>query len=77
MIDNEFANNILYQGIKNNLKEISINMFGASTLGVLLKKLNYENLNSFITLIKDDINDICLTEPGSHVIQSLIQNILE
>ena len=75
--DNEFTNNILFQEIKNNLKEISMNMFGASTLGALLKKLSYENLNTFITMIKNDINDICLTEPGSHVIQSLIANILE
>ena len=77
LIDNKFANDILYQEIKNNLREISLNIFGASTLGVLLKMLRYGNLNSFITLLKDDINDICLTEPGSHVVQSLISNILE
>ena len=77
LIDNKFANDILYQEIKNNLREISLNIFGASTLGVLLKILRYDNLNSFITLLKDDINDICLTEPGSHVVQSLISNILE
>ena len=35
----------------------------------------YENLDSFLTLIKDDIGDICLTESGSHTIQSLIENI--
>ena len=75
--DNDFINNILFPEIKNNLKEICMNIFGATTLAALLKKLSYENLNSFITLIKDDINDICLTEPGSHVIQSLIANILE
>ena len=53
--DNDFINNILFPEIKNNLKEICMNIFGATTLAALLKKLSYENLNSFITLIKDDI----------------------
>ena len=75
--DNDFINKILFKEIKNNLKEICMNIFGATTLAALLKKVSYENLNSFITLIKDDINDICLTEPGSRVIQSLIANIIE
>ena len=77
LVDNDFANDILYPEIKNNLKEICNNLYGASLLKVLLKQLRYENLNSFLTLIKDDINNICLTEPGSHVIQSLIESIQE
>ena len=71
----EFANDILYKEIKNNLKEIYNNIYGSSLLTVLLKQLNYENSDSFLTLIKDDINNICLTESGSHIIQSLIENI--
>ena len=75
LLDNEFANDILYQEIKNNLKEICHNIYGASLIRVLLKQLRYENLDSFLSLINNDIYDICLTEYGSYAIQSLIENI--
>ena len=75
LLDNEFTNNILYQSIKNNLKEICNNIYGASLMKVLFKQLRYENLNSFLTLINTDIYDICLTESGSYAIQSLIESI--
>ena len=75
LLDNEFANDILYQSIKNNLKEICNNIYGASLMKALFKQLRYENLNSFLTLINTDIYDICLTESGSYAIQSLIESI--
>ena len=77
LLNKEFANDILYPELKNNLKEIYNDIYGASLLQILFKQLRYENLNSFLTLIKDDMNEICLTEQGSHVIQSLIENIKE
>ena len=75
LLDNNFANDILFPELKNNLNEIITNIFGASLFRVLFKKLRYENLNLFLDLIKDDFNNICLTEAGSHTIQSLIENI--
>ena len=77
LLNKEFANDILYPELKNNLKEIYNDIYGASLLQILFKQLRYENLNSFLSLIKDDMNNICLTEQGSHVIQSLIENIKE
>ena len=77
LLNKEFANDILYPELKNNLKEICNDIYGASLLQILFKQLRYENLNSFLSLIKDDMNNICLTEQGSHVIQSLIENIKE
>ena len=77
LLNKEFANDILYPEIKNNLKEICNDINGAYLLQILFKQLSYENLNSFLTLIKDDLNNICLTEPGSRTIQSLIENIKE
>ena len=77
LFNKEFANDILYPELKNNLKEICNDIYGSSLLQILFKQLRYENLNSFLSLIKDDMNNICLTEQGSHVIQSLIENIKE
>ena len=75
LLDNKFANDILFQEIKNNLKEICTNIFGSSLFRILFKQLRYENLNLFLSLIQNDLHEICLTEPGSHTIQYLIENI--
>ena len=75
LLDETFSNEILFPEIKNNLKELTTNIFGPSFFRVLFKRLRYENLNAFLDLIKDDFNNICLTESGSHTIQSLIENI--
>ena len=41
----------------------------------LIDVLSYENLNVFLTLIQENLFDICLTENGSRVIQKLLEKI--
>ena len=73
--DTEFANEILFPNIKNNLKEICINIFGASLIKILFQNLSQQNKDLFLYLIKDFIIDICQTEIGSRVMQSIIDII--
>ena len=37
--------------------------------------LTYDNIDEFISHIEESLYDICLTEPGSRVIQKLIEKI--
>ena len=73
--DPKFANEVLFPNIINNLKEICTNIFGGSMILTLLEFLTYENIDFFLFSIKDQIKVICRTEPGSHVMQSLIRKI--
>ena len=73
--DYRFANDVLFPRIKNNLKEIICDFFGNSLIKTLLDILTYENIDLFINLTEESLYDICLTEPGSRVIQKLIEKI--
>ena len=73
--DHKFANEILFPKIKNNLKDICIDFFGNCLIQILLDSLTYDNIDAFISYIEESLYDICLTEPGSRVIQKLIENI--
>ena len=73
--DHKFANEIFFQKIKNYLKDICIDFFGNTLMKVLLDVLNYDNINEFLSNIEESLYDICLTEPGSRVIQKLLENI--
>ena len=70
-----FANELLFPEIKNNLKEICCNIFGSSFMITLLDILSNKNIDIFLSLIENNLFDICLTEPGSRVIQKLLENI--
>ena len=72
-----FANELLFPEIKNNLKEICCNILGSSLMKNLIDILFYENLNLFIDLTKNFLFEIGLTEPGSRVIQKLIERIYQ
>ena len=73
--DHKFANEILFPKIKYNLKDICIDFFGNSLIQILLEVLTYDNIDEFISHIEESLYDICLTEPGSRVIQKLIEKI--
>ena len=73
--DPKYANEILFPNIINNLKEICINIFGNSMIQTLLGVLTFENIDIFLSSLKNQITDICLTEPGSRVMQTLIEKI--
>ena len=72
-----FANELLFPKLKNNLKEICCNICSSYLMKCLLEILTYEHIDSFISCIKDNLFDICLTEPGSRVIEKLIEKINE
>ena len=71
----KYANKILFPNIIYNLKEICTNIFGNSMIQTLLRVLTFENIDLFLFTIKNQINEICLSEPGSRVMQSLIGKI--
>ena len=75
LYDHKFANEILFPKIKYNLKDICIDFFGNSLIQILLEVLTYDNIDEFISYIEESLYDICLTEPGSRVIQKLIEKI--
>ena len=49
--------------------------FGYCLIQILLDVLTYDNIDAFISYIEESLYDICLTEPGSRVIQKLIEKI--
>ena len=73
--DYKFTNELLFPEIKNNLKDICSDFFGNCLIMIILDRLSQENLDLFITLIKDSLFYICLCEPGSRSIQKLIEVI--
>ena len=73
--DHKFANELLFPRIKNDLKDICCDIFGNSLINSLLDVLTYENINLFLSLINNSLYEICVTEPGSRVIQKLIEKI--
>ena len=73
--DTEFANEILFQKIKNNLKDICTNIFGSSMIKILFQNLSFQNMNLFLDSIKECLINICQTEIGSRVMQSIIDII--
>ena len=75
--DENFTNVLLFPKIKNNLKEICCDIFGNCLIKAMLEKLNDNNIEIFINLIKDPFYDICLSEPGSRSIQILMEIICD
>jgi hypothetical protein len=73
--DPKFANEILFPKIKFNLKDICSDFFGNCLMQILLDVLTNDNIDAFISSTDESLYDICLTEPGSRVIQKLIEKI--
>lgn len=74
-INQSFANEKLFPGIKYYLKELSCDPFGNYFLQVLLDILSYENIDEFLNYIKNDFLYICITIHGTRVIQKIIEKI--
>ena len=55
--------------------ELCCDFFGHSLIKTLLDVLNYENISLFLSIIQENLYEICLTETGSRVIQKLIEKI--
>ena len=73
--DHKFANEILFPKMKDNLKDICIDLFGNCLMQILLDILTYDNIDAFISYTNEFLYNICLTEPGSRLIQKLIEKI--
>ena len=73
--DPDFANNVLFPEIKNNIKELSCDPFGNYFFQALFDVLNFENINSFLDYSQKDIRYICTSPHGTHVIQKLVEKI--
>ena len=73
--DHKFANEILFPKMKDILKDICIDFFGNCLMQTLLDILTYDNIDVFISYTDESLYDICLTEPGSRLIQKLIEKI--
>ena len=74
-INQNFANEKLFQGIKYYLKELSCDPFGNYFLQVLLDILTYDNLDEFLNFIQKDFLYICISPHGTRVIQKIIEKI--
>ena len=73
--NHSFANDLLFPEIKNYLKEICCNFIPNSLIKTLIDILTYENIDLFLTLTRNSLYDICLTESGSRVFQKIIERI--
>ena len=73
--DPNFANNILFHEIKNNIKELSCDPFGNYFFQLLIDILNFDNINSFLDYTQKDFIYICTSRHGTRVIQKLIEKV--
>ena len=73
--EHNFANELLFQKIQNNLKELSCDSFGNYFLQAFIEILTFDNINKLFDLIQKDFTDICISPHGTRVIQKLIEKI--
>lgn len=73
--DPNYANEILFPQIKNDLKDLCCDNFGNYFLLTFLDVINFNNLNEFLDLITNDFLDICISPQGARIIQKFIDKI--
>ena len=73
--DPNYANEILFHQIKNNLKDLCFDNFGNYFLQSYLDIITYDNLNTFLNLINENFTDICLSPYGTRIVQKIIDKI--
>ena len=73
--DPNFANEILFPQIKNDLVDLCCDNFGNYFLQTFFDVINFDNLSTFLDLISEDFTGICLSPQGTRVIQKLIEKI--
>ena len=70
-----YANEILFPQIKNDLVDLSCHNYGNYFLQEFLDIISFENLNTFLDLISKDFIKISISPHGTRVIQKLIDKI--
>ena len=63
--DHNFANELLFPKIKNNLKELSCDSFGNYFLQALIEILTFDNINKLFDITQKDFTDICISPHGN------------
>ena len=70
-----YANEILFPQIKNNLKDLCCDNFGNYFLQSYLDIITFDNLNTFLNSLNDNFTEICLSPYGTRIIQKIIDKI--
>ena len=73
--DPNYANEILFPQIKNNLKDLCCDNFGNYFLQSYLDIITFDNLNTFLNSLNDNFTEICLSPYGTRIIQKIIDKI--
>ena len=73
--EHNFANELLFPKIQNNLKELCCDSFGNYFLQAFIEILTFDNINKLFDLTQKDFTDICISPHGTRVIQKLIEKI--
>ena len=75
ILNPNYANEILFSQIKNNLTDLCCDNFGNYFLQTFLDVISFENLSKFFDLINKDFTIICMSPQGTRVIQKIIDKI--
>ena len=75
ILNPNYANEILFSQIKNNLTDLCCDNFGNYFLQTFLDVISFENLSKFFDLINKDFTKICMSPQGTRVIQKIIDKI--
>ena len=73
--NHEFMVDHLFPKIQNALYELGCDAFGNYFLQALIDILPYEKLNILLDLMKSDINNMCINQFGTRVVQKIIDKI--
>ena len=73
--DPNYANEILFHQIKNDLRDLCCDNFSNYFLQSFLDIINFDNLNSFLNSINNNLAEICISPHGTRVIQKIIDKI--
>ena len=73
--DPNYANEILFSQIKDDLPDLCCDNFGNYFLQTFLDIISFDNLNKFLDLITKDFTNICTSPQGTRVIQKIVEKI--
>ena len=75
MSDPNYANEILFPQIKQDLPGLCCDNFGNYFMQAFLDIISFDNLNKFLDLISKDFTSICTSPQGTRVIQKIVEKI--
>ena len=73
--DPNYANEILFPQIKQDLPDLCCDNFGNYFMQAFLDIISFDNLNKFLDLISKDFTSICTSPQGTRVIQKIVEKI--